>query len=119
MNNLTKAQQFFYDNAGYSYDPATETQEEGHIKCAIALAKAEEQAAEEGFSFRWELDPYIDSSDFNDDGPPYALWECIAYNPQGIVIVVLGAVDFGKEVAPWESPYRRVIEAELSLGAIK
>ena len=38
---LTVDQLFFYENAGYSYDPKTETPEQGRIRCARDLADAE------------------------------------------------------------------------------
>jgi hypothetical protein len=38
---MTREEQFFYANAGFSYDPKTQTQEEGRKQCAAALAQAE------------------------------------------------------------------------------
>ncbi len=39
---FTNAEQFFYNNAGYSYNPKSETPAEGNARCAKALAMAEE-----------------------------------------------------------------------------
>ena len=36
--------EFFFTHAGYSYDPKTETPEQGRAKCAQRLAEAEEEA---------------------------------------------------------------------------
>lgn len=41
MSKLTKQEQFFYDNGGFSFDPAKETALQGHIRCAKELAIAE------------------------------------------------------------------------------
>ncbi len=35
---MSAREQFFYDNAGYSCNPPTETEEQGHIRCAKELA---------------------------------------------------------------------------------
>lgn len=53
---LTKAEQFFYDHAGYSYDPATETEEQGRERCARNLAAAEAYADELDWTYSWEYD---------------------------------------------------------------
>ena len=34
--------QFFINNAGFSYDPRTQTKEEGRLQCAVRLADAED-----------------------------------------------------------------------------
>ena len=34
---MTKQEQFFYDHAGWSYDPKTETPEQGRERCAKDL----------------------------------------------------------------------------------
>lgn len=38
---LTTDEQFFYDHAGWSHDPLTESPDEGRVRCAQALAAAE------------------------------------------------------------------------------
>ena len=38
---LTADQQFFFDCACHSYDPRTETPEQGRTRCALDLAAAE------------------------------------------------------------------------------
>lgn len=111
---LNKSEQFFFDNAGYSYDPKTETQEQGRERCARALARAEAWALENDYSFEWSVDPFSNSSDFRDDCPPYALWECAMRDEKGRLVQSIGGVDFGLG-EPWGDPYRRVSEAELAL----
>ena len=41
---LAVDEKFFFDNAGYSYDPKIETAVEGKIRCAKQLALAERAA---------------------------------------------------------------------------
>ena len=53
---LTTQEQFFYDNAGFSYDPKTETEDQGRHRCAIAMAKAENEARDKLYHFVWDDD---------------------------------------------------------------
>jgi hypothetical protein len=115
---MNKSETFFYDHAGYSYHPATETPEQGRIYCATQYAKAEAWARDAGLSFAWFQDPEIDSSDFSDEEPAWPLWECLVYNEDGEVIGALGGVDFGRDGSPRGDHYRRVVEAELALEAM-
>lgn len=108
--------QFFYQNAGYSWDPKTESREQGRRRCAKQYAEAEKRATELGFSFEWQVDPDIDSSEWSDDPEPWATWLCIMRDDTGTVRNSCGGVDFGRDGAPWGSPYRRVMEAELATG---
>jgi len=48
---------FFSENGSYSWDPKTETQDQGRQRCARELAQAERYAAERGWRFEWENDP--------------------------------------------------------------
>lgn len=113
MKTLTPDQQFFYNQAGYSYDPKTQTKEEGKRECAIALAEAEFIAKARNVRFEWRKDD-ITSEDFSDEKPFYRLWYCIArFN--GDVISSLGGIDFGRNKSPFGEPYKRVVEAELCL----
>ena len=115
---MQSAYHFFYANAGYSYNPATETRAQGHRRCAKALADAEKQIREAGISFSWEPDHFIDSSEFSDDPDPYTLWICLMHDSEGSTVGALCGIDFGRDGQPWENPYRRVIEAELMLEHI-
>jgi len=105
---------FFHEHAGYSYDPKRETKAQGRMRCARALAKAEADASSKGFYFRWSIDPDTDSSDFEDSGEPWQLWQCAMYNPEGRIVASLHGIDFGRDGEPWGEPYRRVVEAELA-----
>lgn len=126
QSNMTPAEKFFYDNAGWSYDPTKETSEQGRQSCARALASAEAEARDAGLSFDWSQD-HITNRDFTDDGPEYYLWSCVCRDESGEVCASLGGVDFGhtgddddefaEAKQPWGDPYRRVVEAELALEA--
>jgi hypothetical protein len=111
---MNKAEAFFYENAGYSYDPKIETKAQGRKRCAKFYAKAEADAREAGVSFVWDIDPHCTSRDFSDARPIWALWECRALDAKGRVAASLGGVDFGRNGDPWSGSYRRVVEAELA-----
>jgi len=104
--------QFFYEQAGWSYDPKTETSEQGRRRCAELLANVERHARSSGIRYEWELDD-ITSEDFSDERPFYKLWVCIAYK-HGEVIASLCGIDFGRNKKPHGEPYKRVVEAELA-----
>ena len=79
---MDKLTQFFYDNAGYSYDPKLESQEQGKIRCAIFLANATKWAFKEGISFQWDVDQDSDSTHFSNETPAWPLYQCSMYGPE-------------------------------------
>jgi hypothetical protein len=106
---------FFFTNAGFSYGK-NETVEQGRLRCAKALAKAETEAAEMGLSFRWQLDG-MTNREWTDDGEETQTWECsVLLN--GKIYASLCGVDFGTG-EPWGSDYARVVQAELSIEALE
>lgn len=111
-----KPYQFFKEQAGYSYDPKTETQAQGRHRCALSLARAERLAKEKGMDFQWEPCDTT-SEEFSNKRPFYRLWACQAHL-EGEVVGSLGGIDFGRDVEPWGQPYKRVVEAELALEAL-
>jgi hypothetical protein len=117
MIPLTADERFHWEHGAYSYDPKTETSEQGRVRTAIRMAAAECRAREAGWTFRWEQDD-ITSEEHSNEQPFYPLWACLAYDADGHVVGSLGGVDFGRDVAPWGAPYRRVIEAELAYEAV-
>jgi hypothetical protein len=111
---LTPAEQFFYDNAGYSHR-ADEDPKVGHLRTARALAVAEAGAAERGWWVGWETDRETDSSDFSDEVPAWILWRAYLLDDQNHSLGSLGGVDFGRDGSPVSgSAYARVVEAELA-----
>jgi hypothetical protein len=101
MDDATK---FFYDHAGWSYDPKTEAAERGRQRVAQLLAKAEAWAKIEGLWFDWQ--PDMDSS-YEDNAPR---WMCLA-KLDDTVWASLGGIDTDPDNG---DPDRRVIEAELA-----
>ncbi len=112
---MNESELFFYINAGASYHPAKETLEEGRKRGARQYAAAEKWASENGYSFEWQHDPELYSSDWRDDCEPYAVWQCFMRDDSGDVVQSLHGIDFGQDGEPWGDNYRRVVEAELSL----
>lgn len=119
LPGLTQDEQFFYDNAGSSYDPIKQTKEQGKIEGAKKLAAAEAAARQKGYSFNWEIDRLTDSSDFSTSRPAWKLWVCSIYDGEGEYVNCIGGVDFGRGGAPWGEDYRRVVDGELALEEMK
>jgi hypothetical protein len=105
---MTKQQQFFYDNAGGSWNPATETWQEGTARYAAELAQAETYAQEQGWFFTWEAD---DIPCQHEDGEDHEAEVCDLnardHALLGSLSGICGATD----------EYRRVVQAELALEA--
>lgn len=96
---LTTAEQFFYDHAGWSYDPVRESPEQGRRWWAKRLAKAEKEIRElKGFlGYGWEPDP---------DGDREDCFICILYVGQ-----------YWNGTGMVDNPtlaHKRVVEAELA-----
>ena len=121
--NLTDQERFFYEHAGWSYDPKRETPEEGRAHCAIALAAAERDAQTKGWYFEWEYDDSCAGCDCGDSKCPcfrskgrvtnyHRPFFCSVYDAPGGNM--LGSLHGICEPTP---EYRRVIQAELALEA--
>lgn len=109
---LAEAERFFYKHAGYSYDPATETQEEGRVRCAKELAKAEAWlTAQPGFEVEWMEDTDYDPKDY-DVPMPATGWGCIV--KVGEKRESLWGITFDGDGHPSGNPYARVVVAELA-----
>ena len=91
--------EFFFANAGYSYNPETETPEQGRAKCAQRLAAAEAEADRRGWWVEW-----ID--DGEEDGAPR--WCALLRDSGSAVLGSLGGIDI------CDGPYARVVAAELA-----
>jgi len=110
--SLTAAERFFYDHAGYSYGP-NETAQQGRIRCAQALAKAEQVAVNLGWEYEWEWNQDADLSWMTEEERQQeheVLW-CRIPDPENsrysLASLFCGITD------P-DAKYRRVIEAELA-----
>lgn len=111
------AVQFFRDNAGFSYNPKTQTEAQGRKATAIQLAHAESIAAKKGFKFLWSIDRTSDSREFA-NGSRYDLWACVLVDNIGASIGSLCAIDFGRYGSPYTDNHSRVVQAELALEAL-
>lgn len=125
LESLTPQERFFYTHAGYSYNPPTETKEQGRIRCAIALARAETEGLAAGLEAVWEADYDPDTSWLTDEDRPHASFQvCHVYHN----------IDEARyrSVRPLTSlwgiheddrypcePYRRVVRAELFAEALE
>jgi hypothetical protein len=112
---------FMRDHAGYSYRPAIETPDQGKVRCALALARAEFEASRRGAFVQWCTDSYPDTSWMDDqaraefEAGETVLMEATIYSERGEPVGSIGGVHLR---TPWMAdPYRRVIEAELALEA--
>lgn len=114
---ITPEVAFFLANAGYSYNPKTETPEEGKLNSAIALAEAEAKGKDIGLHFGWEQDD-VTTEDFSDEAPFYPLWICTCYF-EGQPVAGLGGIDLGADGQPHSKAYPRVIQAELAAEALE
>jgi hypothetical protein len=110
--------EFFFEHAGYGYNPDTESPFAGRVSCATDLARAEYLAWDQGYTFHWSVDPYTYSSDWSDELPAYQVWDCIMRSGSGNVVSSLGGIDFGPDGTPWDGYYKRVIEAELAMEQV-
>ena len=112
------AYQFFMKHAGTSHNPQTETRMQGKIRGARALAKAEREARDGGFTYAWTIDPMSDSSDFEDSSEPWQLWQVCMLNADGRIVASLHGIDFGRDGSPYGDAYKRVVEAEIALDGL-
>jgi hypothetical protein len=113
--NLSKDERFFYDHAGWSYNPQTESKLAGHMNSAKQLAEAERQVRNLGWRFDWQDDWTVGShtAEYGKDcGEPETCESCIVYSEVGTILASLHCIDDA------DHNYRRVIEAELALEAL-
>jgi hypothetical protein len=113
---LTTDQFFFYQNAGYSYDPKTETAEQGRLRCAVELAEAEAIGQRLGYVFEWDRDECPDLSWMSDEEREQEneVLCCRISDPDNTrysLASLCGITDPDRN-------YRRVVEAELASEAI-
>lgn len=113
--SLTALEKFYYENAGYSYDPATQTPDEGRMETARNMASALCLTLGDGGVFRWEDDWAVDHGrEFDcyvDGGPETCEWAGLYID--GKLVASLGCVDDA------DDGYRRVIEGELALEYVQ
>ena len=112
---LTDAEAFFYKHAGWSYDPARQTPDEGRRECARTLARAEVEAQARGWSVEWSPDTdAIWDDDVERETTDYDQYLATLYDDEGCYLTGIGSVDFGPTDCPEDEPYARVVAAELA-----
>lgn len=110
MGLLDNAVSFFYEHAGYSYDPAKETAEHGRNRMAHTLATAEERLKSGPYYVDHIPDDMPWDGDTPYDGPLWIvrLWS-VADSDTPELLGCLGGV-----ACESDSPYMRVVAAELA-----
>lgn len=118
MQPRKQAEAFFFEWAGYGYDPKTETPTQGRRHGAQRLAAAERAAWRNGAAFVWSVDSDLTSGEWCDEEPAYEQYQCALLDKDGKCQASLHGIDFGREGFPSDGdPYRRVVEAELAQEA--
>lgn len=108
---MSSPSRFFYRHAGYSYDLAKETPDQGRRRCARQLAQAERWLSRQpGHQVEWVEDDHQDRSGIDHDGP---LFGCVVKLATGEVQSLWG-IDLGPE-GDLANPYTRVVVAELAV----
>lgn len=122
-----QAYQFFYANAGTSYNPKTETKQHGRARGARMLAKAERDAKALGYFFEWEPDyddyegslgdhAYWCEDEKNEVEHEHEVFCCVMrkYCDDGQHDTVSEVVQSLSGIIDPTREYRRVVEAELA-----
>jgi hypothetical protein len=113
---------FFYEQAGWSYNPSNETAEEGRARGALRLATAEDYAQTHDWMFAWEPDPepcYCDA-----DSHEHEVEFCVLFDRAHDDFDAVGRLLKRRILASLYGicgatrEYRRVVEAELALEAM-
>jgi hypothetical protein len=109
------------EHAGMSYQPSIETREQGAVRSALELARAEYVARHSAVYFAWQADDDPDLSWMDADARTElergetAMMACVLYGADGESLASLWGIHMRD---PWQAdPYRRVIEAQLALEA--
>lgn len=108
-----QAEDFFYEWAGWGYDPKKETADQGRRRGAKLLAKAERIASDLGWKTEWEEDqePWEGEGD-----PPNEVLNAVLYDENYEVVGSLSSIGMSGNQAE-DRRYGRVVEAELALEA--
>ncbi len=120
---LDRDEQFFYDHGGWSYDPKTETSEQGRRRIAIRAARNEREAKKRGWYVEWEyedepVEDLIDRTDWTDE--ENEKWDAEEHEVLRARVVVededgndIGEGEGLGGIVDPDPDYKRVIEAEL------
>lgn len=107
---MTTDELFFFEWAGFSYDPKTETPEQGKARCAVALAHAESVLMRAikvaDVSVVWDESENYDNEPC-DTCEACTIWFGSGFNDDEVLASLSGITDASPE-------HRRVIRAELA-----
>lgn len=104
---------FYYKHAGFSYDPKTQTADEGRAECAFELARAALISSQRGWVVTWEPEPDPNSCAFDDDDDNTTeYFGCILRDSKSHVLASLWCI------GDPEANYCQVVQAELALEAL-
>lgn len=115
----TEAEQFFYEHAGRSWHPETETEEQGAIRGARELAAAEAEGKRRGWWVSIEHDPEgpmeddVGSVEYVESGEGVCL-EAFLWADRDVPLASLCDIVVSSE----DDPYMRVVAAELMSQAL-
>jgi hypothetical protein len=118
---LTEAEQFFYEHAGYSH-ALDESAESGRARAAILLAFAEHESESRGWYVNWSIDQDADTTptaNYYVSGNPQ--WEAVLYDAERRHLASLCGIDFAVDYSgtdPSADPYARVVAVELAQEAL-
>lgn len=121
---LTKDEWFFYEHAGYVYDPKKETQEEARMRVARELARAERHAEEKGWECEWEEDDCIGCDCGNENGECPCCNRVRGHSKVALLYGKCGECGVRRllgslgSICGASKENRRVVEAELALDAM-
>lgn len=105
---------FFYENAGASWNPATETPEQGRQRGAERLAQVEAWGQRSGYWFGVGIDPDpMWDDDVERETTDYDQYIVALYSTTGERVATVGSIDIGPDVDPDWHPHIRLIKAEL------
>jgi len=113
-STLTEAERFFYENAPSSYDPTTETEEQGRINGARQLAAAEERLTSGPYFVSIEPETEAYEGSFPYEGPLFVV--CLFTLSNSTDAELIGST--GNVACEESDPYMRVLGAELALEYI-
>jgi hypothetical protein len=118
---MTQTERFFFDNAGFGYNPKTETKRQGKKRWAQELAKAEAFASEHGWRAEWVCDEDADASfvDTWEDVKDRDAWHAEEHTAEGCVLKDASGETLASLWGIFDADvnYRRVVEAELAQEA--
>lgn len=103
---LNAAERFFFEHAGYSYDPKTQTAEQGRLDCAKVMAAAEALFQEVEACCNWAFRVGADHDCSAEDGEPR--FDMRIEDADGRCRALLGGIDDGG------TTYSRIVRANLA-----